>query len=731
MEIRLQTISRGHFQRKLADRAKRDEFAAPLTHGGLSQKLDYLPRPQLRQVQLAYQLAEKAHRGQQRRTGHSYITHPLAVADILAEMRMDHQSIMAALLHDVLEDCNVDKQSLAGEFGEDVANIVDGVSKLSRIFESRDEAQAENFRKMALATSRDLRVILVKLADRLHNMRTIGVMRFEARRRIARETLDLYAPIANRLGMHRMKIELEDLAFEALYPLRSDRLRGAIDTDRKKRRAQLAHAHAAVQASLKREGIDAEVISHQRHLYAVYKKMKQGRKPFADVMQVFGFRIVVDQVDTCYRALGVMHSLYKPMVRQFKDYIAIPKTNGYQSLHTTLFGEGGVPLEIQIRTRQMEAIANHGIAGNWLYRESTPAPSSDTRVREWIGSILDLQRKAGNSQEFLENLKIDLFPDSVFVFTPRGEVITLPTGSCPIDFAYAIHTDVGNRCTGCKVNRVPVPLSHKLDSGETVEISLNKSAQPDPTWLSFAVSAKARSGILDALKHRSDHESRLQGIKLLNRVLSSTGTSIRELDFRRLRKVFREFNVRKRDDLFVEIGKGNLMAFTVAQRLLAANEADYEPLNIDAAGPISIHGSEGLVISYGRCCGPVPGDSIVGHVSPGKGLVVHIATCANAKSIAANTDVEVIPTRWANVTHGEFDAFLRVSIRRLKGALAELAATLNKVDVGINDFTVEERSGLLSLVSIELSIRDLAHLNRAIQRLRSISVVEKVDRRIG
>ena len=729
--MRQQTASRGHFQQQLADRAKLDEFAAPLAREDLPQRLDYLPRPEIRRVLLAYKLAEQAHRGQSRHTGHAYITHPLAVVDILADMRMDHESLMAGLLHDVLEDCGIDKRSLAGEFGDDVANIVDGVSKLSRYFDSHHEAQAENFRKLAMAFSRDLRVILVKLADRLHNMRTIGVMSRDDRKRIARETLELYAPIANRLGIYRMRVELENLSFEALYPLRADRLQGAVETNAAKRSSQLELARDTIQATLKREGIAAELTSHRKHLYSIYQAMRRERKPFSELMDVFGFRVVVDQVDTCYRVLGSMHNLYRPQVRHFRDFIAIPKPNGYQSLHTTLFGEGGTPIEIQIRTRQMDATANYGIAGDWLYTNDPARPASDNRLRKWIGGMLDMQRTAGNTQEFLRNLKTDLFPEGVFVFTPKGDIVTLPVGSCPVDFAYAIHTDVGNQCVGCKVDRVPAPLSHKLDSGETVEVSTDKNSHPDPDWLSFAVSGKARTGILDALKRRSDHESRLQGSRLLNRALASAGTSIRELDFRRLRKVFNEFDVKRRDELFVEIGKGNLLAFAVAQRLLDAGTEEFELQNIDEAGPFSVRGGQSVVLSFAKCCGPVPGDSIVGLVSRGEGLKIHVATCATAVRALAHKKEEVIPTRWAEKTHGEFEVFLIVFLKRLKGAFADLANTLNNLDVGFNKFVIADQSATMLQVSLDLAVRDVAHLERAVQRVTSLPAVENVRRKAG
>ena len=617
-----------------------------------------------------------------RRTGHEYITHPLAVANVLTTMRMDHQSIMAAILHDVLEDTGVSKTTLADTFGTEVAEIVDGVSKLATIFKSRAEAQAENFQKMAMATAQDIRVILVKIADRLHNMRTIGVMPPEKRKRTARETLEFYAPIANRLGMNSVRVELEDLAFQALYPLRADRIERALSAVRESQASQAVELKRDIEASLRREGIDATVIGRRRHLYSIYSKMKTQRTSFKDIMDVFGFRVIVDRVDTCYRALGVVHNLYKPVPNRFKDYIAIPKANGYQSLHTGLVGMHGVPIEVQIRTRQMDMIADNGIAGHWLYTGEEDVNGSQVRARQWVAGLLDLQQRAGNSLEFIESLKIDLFPDEVYVFSPRGEIFELPKGACPVDFAYAVHTDIGNHCVACRVDRALAPLSVSLESGQTVEIITATDGRPSPNWLEFVVSSKARAAIRQALKVQQRWESVRFGRHLLDRSLANGGTSIKALDFRRLRKVFTHFGVRKLDDLLAEIGLGNLMAYVVAQRLLSADNPDYEALDIERGGPVAIRGGEGLVISYARCCGPVPGDHVVGHMTPGKGFVVHIETCNNVQDVRRRNERDIIPARWAEHTEGEFETTLRIAVTRRKGDIAELAAAVNAADAG-------------------------------------------------
>ena len=718
----------GYFQAQLRAQATAPQTAVPATIDELLAALrEYLPEHEAQTVQRAYAFAEAAHAGQFRRTGHHYITHPLAVAHILATMRMDCQSIVAAVMHDVLEDTRCSKETLAASFGEEVAEIVDGVSKLAAIYKSRAEAQAQNLQKMAMAMARDLRVIVVKLADRLHNMRTIGVMPPEKRLQIARETLDFYAPIANRLGMNWVRVELEELAFQALYPLRADRIRRAYQRGPGQRTARTEELRRGVEASLRREGIDAEVTARQPHLYSIYRKMKNQRRSFGDIVAGFGFRVVVDRVDTCYRALGVMHNLYKPVANRFKDYIAIPKANGYQSLHTALVGMQGEPIDVQIRTRQMDTVADNGIAGHWLYDNETSHGSYD-RVRQWLAGLLDLQQRGGNSLEFIENLKTDLFPDEVYVFTPQGEILELPKGACAIDFAYAVHTDIGNHCIGCRVDRAMAPLSQPLESGQTVEIITAPHAAPNPDWLTFAVSGRARAGIRQTLKEQRRSESVRLGRRLLDRSLANADLSMKALDFRRLRRVFREFGVRKLDDLLAEIGIGNLMATIVAQRLLAADNPEYQAVGLERGGPVAIRGSEGLVITYGRCCRPVPGDHVVGHTTPGRGFVVHVESCPNVQELRRRDSRDLIPARWAERTEGEFDAALSIAVLRRKGVVASLAAAVNAADAGIDNITVHERSAELASVRLELSVRNTEHLARVCQRLRANPAVQRVER---
>jgi guanosine-3',5'-bis(diphosphate) 3'-pyrophosphohydrolase len=644
-------------------------------------------------------------------------------------MNMDHQSLMAALLHDVIEDSETSRATLGELFGTSVAEIVDGVSKLSKIFASRDEAQAENFQKMAMAMAKDIRVIMVKMADRLHNMRTIGVMSDSQRKRIARETLEFYAPIANRLGVQMIKSELEELAFRALYPLRSERIARAVTAARGNRKAMVDEIQTAVAASLNREGIVAQVIGRQKNIFSIYRKMKTQHKSFAEIMDVFGFRIIVDQPDACYRALGVVHSLYSPLTARFKDYIAIPKVNGYQSLHTTLMGPQGAPIEVQIRTKQQQAVAENGIAGHWLYRSNSDFESSQQRARQWISDLMELQSRAGNPMEFIESLKIDLFPDEVYVFTPKGKILELPRGASPVDFAYCVHTDIGNSCMSCRVDGQLAPLSQQLQSGQQVEILTAPDSKPNPAWLNFAVTSKARSAIRSELKQQQAGQSIVLGRKLLNRVLGAADTSINDLDFRRLRRVFSELGVRKLDELLESIGTGDVSAHLAAQKLLSADNPDYQAIAVEGAGPVTIAGGEGLVVSYGRCCGPLPGDHIVGHMTSGKGFVVHVETCNNLNEVRRRTPHEITPARWTSEVEDEFHTVLRINVHRRKGIMAEIAAEISSRDAGVESINIEERNAEISTINVGITVRNRDHLAKIMRRLRRISTVINVARR--
>jgi len=686
----------------------------------------YLSPDQVNLVRRAYFYAEQAHDGQRRRSGEAYVTHPLAVANILADMHMDHQSLMAAMLHDVIEDTGIPKEALIAQFGETVAELVDGVSKLTQMnFETKAEAQAENFQKMAMAMARDIRVILVKLADRLHNMRTLEVLAGEKRRRIAKETLEIYAPIANRLGMHSMRVEFEDLGFKAMHPMRSERIRAAVRRARGNRNEIVEKIEQSLIHCLEREGLEGEVMGREKHLFSIYKKMRGKRKAFNEIMDVYAFRIVVDKADTCYRVLGAVHSLYKPLPGRFKDYIAIPKANGYQSLHTTLFGMHGVPIEIQIRTREMEEMANNGIAAHWLYKsnEGEPTKGTHARARQWVKGVLELQQRAGNSLEFIESVKIDLFPDEVYVFTPKGSIMELPKGSTAVDFAYAVHTDVGNTCIACRVNRRLAPLSQALESGSTVEIVTAPGARPNPAWLNFVVTGKARTHIRHALKLQRRSESINLGERLLNKVLTGFETSLDAISPERIRVVLGEYNKDVIEDLLEDIGLGNRMAYVIARRLLAS-DGEQAPT---AEGPLAIRGTEGLVLNYAKCCTPIPGDPIVGHLSAGKGMVVHLDTCRNIAEIRHNPD-KCIQLSWAKDVTGEFNVELRVELEHQRGLIALLAGSVNAADGNIEKIGMDERDGRISVVQLVVSVHDRVHLARVIRKLRAIKGVMRITR---
>ncbi|WP_300656554.1 bifunctional GTP diphosphokinase/guanosine-3',5'-bis pyrophosphate 3'-pyrophosphohydrolase [Pseudomonas sp.] len=686
----------------------------------------YLDNDQVNLVRRAYYYAEQAHDGQRRRSGEAYVTHPLAVANILADMHMDHQSLMAAMLHDVIEDTGIAKEALNTQFGETVAELVDGVSKLTQMnFETKAEAQAENFQKMAMAMARDIRVILVKLADRLHNMRTLEVLSGEKRRRIAKETLEIYAPIANRLGMHSMRVEFEDLGFKAMHPMRSERIRAAVRRARGNRKEIVNKIEDSLTHCLAREGLEGEVLGREKHIYGIYQKMRGKRKAFNEIMDVYAFRIVVDKVDTCYRVLGAVHNLYKPLPGRFKDYIAIPKANGYQSLHTTLFGMHGVPIEIQIRTREMEEMANNGIAAHGLYNanEEDQPKGTHARARQWVKGVLEMQQRAGNSLEFIESVKIDLFPDEVYVFTPKGRIMELPKGSTAVDFAYAVHTDVGNTCIACRINRRLAPLSQALESGSTVEIVSAPGARPNPAWLNFVVTGKARTHIRHALKLQRRSESISLGERLLNKVLAGFNSHLDKLVPERVQAVLGEYRHEVIEDLLEDIGLGNRMAYVVARRLLAS---DSEQLS-STEGPLAIRGTEGLVLSYAKCCTPIPGDPIVGHLSAGKGMVVHLDSCRNISEVRHNPE-KCIQLSWAKDVVGEFNVELRIELEHQRGLIALLAGSVNAADGNIEKISMDERDGRISVVQLVVSVHDRVHLARVIRKLRALKGVMRITR---
>ncbi|QQD25285.1 bifunctional GTP diphosphokinase/guanosine-3',5'-bis pyrophosphate 3'-pyrophosphohydrolase [Venatoribacter cucullus] len=695
----------------------------------LSERLNqYLSPAQIQQVCRAYFYAEQAHEGQRRRSGEPYIIHPLAVANILADMHLDHQSLMAAMLHDVIEDTGVPKTALASQFGDVVTDLVDGVSKLTNInFESKEHQQAENFQKMAMAMAKDIRVILVKLADRLHNLRTLGSLKPEKRRRIAKETLDIYAPIANRLGLNSIRVEMEELCFEAMYPMRSDMIRKAVKAARGHRSEMVNSIQAAIRNRLNEVSISARVIGREKHLFSIYTKMKEKRKSLTDIMDVYGFRIITDSVDTCYRVLGLMHSLYKPVPGRFKDYIAIPKTNGYQSLHTTLIGIGGVPIEIQIRTEEMESMANHGIAAHWLYKSESDQLSGTQRARQWVQNLLELQKNAGSPLEFVEHVKVDLFPDEIYVFTPKGKIMELPAGSTAIDFAYAVHTDVGNHCIACRINRQLAPLSARLQNGQTVQIVTAPGGQPNPAWLNFVVTGKARSNIRNYLKSQRRSESVALGERLLNKALDVLGKTITDIDDQHIELVLKETGLPSFEDLLEDIGCGNRMAPLLARRLLVANKGSEIQLEAGDQSPLAIKGTEGLMVNFAKCCSPIPGDPIIGYVSSGRGLVIHTENCRNVEEFRDNPEKCVILS-WDKDIDSEFTLDLKLYLENRRGIVAELAGAITQAEANIEKISVEERDARLSVTYLTLSVHGRKHLARVIRRLRTIRGVNKIVR---
>lgn len=686
----------------------------------------YLTQEQVSEITYAYLMAAEAHEGQQRSSGEPYISHPLEVARILAAMHMDHQSIIAAMLHDVIEDTDLDKVTIAENFGDEVAELVDGVSKLDQIkFESRVEAQAENLRKMMLAMARDIRVILIKLADRLHNMRTLDALPIEKQRRIAKETLEIYAPIANRLGMNNFRIEFEDLGFSYLYPVRYRVLKEAVRRARGNRKEIIHALESNLKNRLEQENVFPFIImGREKHLYSLYKKMRKKDLSLSEIMDVYALRVIVDKVDTCYRVLGVVHNLYKPVHGRFKDYIAIPKANGYQSLHTTVLGPYGVPIEIQIRTEEMDRMAENGIAAHWLYKSvSSTTGDAEARAREWLKGMLEIQKHTGNSSEFIEHVKVDLYPDEVYVFTPDGDILSLPSGATAVDFAFAVHTDVGNACIAAKIDRRLVPLSTRLSSGQTVEIITAEGAHPNPGWLSFVVTGKARSNIRHWLKTQQVSEARTLGERLIDRALSSLSLSLENISKQHLALVLNELKLENYQQLCEEVGLGNQVAPLIVRRLAA----DLPLSDPHLVHPLAIQGTEGLVVTYAKCCRPIPGDNVIGFLSAGKGIVVHRENCKNVAEIYKAPE-KYIFIQWAEKVEGEFQVELRVDVLNKRGVLANLANALAEKDANIQDVHIDERDSRHNTITFLLNIRNRNHLAKVIRRLREIEIVTRVVR---
>lgn len=692
----------------------------------------YLEQFQIDQVVQCYEFGAAAHTGHYRISGEAYICHPLTVAIILAEMHMDVNAIMAAILHDVLEDTAVTKQDLSRMFGKEVADLVDGVTKLTQIDnKSRAETQAENVRKMFLAMTRDLRVIMVKLADRLHNMRTLGVMPTKKKYRIARETLDIYAPIANRLGMNKVRHELESLGFAAMYPMRSRVLKNAVKKARGNRREIVDTIESAIKNRLKEAGLACEVVGREKNVYSIYQKMLSKKISFSDVFDVYAFRIYCDQIDTCYRILGIMHNLYKPIPGRFKDYIALPKINGYQSLHTVLLGPYGVPLEIQIRTRQMDRIAESGIASHWLYKSDDDKSSQfHSLANEWIRDLMEIHNSAGNSLEFIDNLKIDLFPQETFVFTPQGGIIKLPRGATVVDFAYAVHTDIGNSCVSARVDKRLVPLQTKLENGVTVEVITAPWARPNPLWLNYVVTAKARSGIRAYLKHFKQQEAINLGRRLLEKELQAMDLRLNQLSDTHIQSLLAALSLKSIDELLEDIGLGNRMPFLVAKRLCQDDVHAAVKLSDDIKSvetPLMIKGTEGIVVTLAKCCRPLPGDPIVGYFNPGRGIVVHHQECRNSHDTRKKQN-NWLDVEWSDEVSGEFPTELRIELLNQRGTLATVASTISSMESNIENITVAGQDDRVSIDLITLTVKDRVHLANIIRKLKKLFIVLKITR---
>ncbi len=687
----------------------------------------YLPEDEIQAVRAAHEYGAQMHAGQFRNSGEPYIFHPLAVAKVLAEMRLDHTTLIAALLHDVIEDTPAAKGEISQKFGATVAELVDGVSKLDRASDqSREEAQAESLRKLMLAMTDDLRVILVKLADRLHNMRTLDSVATEKRRRIARETLSIYAPIAHRLGIHTIRTELEDLGFKNLYPARYRVLAKSVATVSGKRRNLVREVEERLSKRLKDEGIGAAVLGRRKNLYSVYLKMRNKHLRFMDVMDLYGFRVVVDTEDTCYRALGVVHSVYQPISELFNDYIATPKVNGYQSLHTTLIGPKGVKIEVQIRTRDMHHISESGVAAHWLYklgtRSSRKAPQQ--RAQEWLQGLVEVNRRTGSAMDFMESVRVDLFPDEVYVFTPNGRICRLPKGATPVDFAYAIHTELGNHCVAARIDQSLQPLSTPLSNGQQVEVIKAKHQTPNATWLNFVKTAKARSAILHHLRHQRTDEARRMGRRLLEMALRELGSNRRKIDDEQLKQVLAQLHSSGLDELYESIGLGRRLAPLVARQLIPTVAGGPSMVKV---APLAIQGTEGLIVEFAKCCRPIPGDPIRGHLSTGRGIVIHRVSCSqNAPKGAKSRDwIDVV---WHDDVQGDYLVELRVQGENKRGLLGRVATALAESECNIESVRIDDRVGDIAELILLVTVRDRAHLARMMRRVRRMQTIIRVAR---
>jgi RelA/SpoT family (p)ppGpp synthetase len=690
-------------------------------------RFGYLKPKDVARLAEAYRFSEAAHAGQTRQSGDPYISHPLAVAEILADWHLDGQTLMAALLHDVTEDTSVTKDEISDTFGRPVAELVDGVSKLDRIeFQSAEDAQAENFRKMLLAMARDVRVMLIKLADRLHNMRTLGAVPPAKRRRVARETMEIYAPIANRLGLNTLYHELQELAFSHLYPLRYQVLSKATKGARGNRREMIGRTLEAIKRKLAASHIPAQVFGREKHVYSTYRKMIEKHLSFSEVHDIFGCRVIVRDVPACYLALGALHALYKPIPGKFKDYIAIPKANGYQSIHTDLIGPYGVPVEVQIRTEQMHHLAESGVASHWMYKDDADKLSQlQKQTHRWLQSLLEIQHQSGDPREFLEHVKVDLFPDEVYVFTPRGKILSLPRGATAVDFAYAVHTDIGNRCVAAKVNGELVPLRSELRNGDRVEIITASHAKPSAGWLQYVRTGKARSNIRHFLKTMQYEESAALGERLIDQALRGLKGSLAEVDEAAWERVVRDGGARSREELLADIGLGKRLPAVVARRLLKKADAREDQI---PPGSVTIRGTEGVAVQLATCCRPIPGDAIVGSIKKGQGLVVHASECGAIVRSRKNEPEQWIDVEWDPRTARLFQAAINVTVTNQRGVLAKVASEIAEAGSNIDSINMEEDRAVFTTMHFVLEVANRQHLARVMRALRRLPDVKKISR---
>ena len=693
----------------------------------------YLDPDKIALILKAYEVAEQAHRGQARKTGEPYIYHPVAVARILANLRMDHESIVAALLHDTIEDTPLTWEDIESGFGSEVADLVEGVTKLDKMkFRTRVEADAESFRKLMLAMSRDLRVVFIKLADRLHNVRTLGSMSRDSRRRIARETLDIYAPIADRLGMNSLQHELEDMGFKNLSPWRYDTIAEHLATNTGDRREVVETILATLRSKMEETGIKCRIGGRQIAPYSIYKRMHKKEKSFTELTSFYAFRIITQTEAHCYLALGAVHSLYQPKPGGFKDFIALPKANGYQSLHTMLNSPYEMPIQIQIRTEEMDLMANKGAAAHWQTRESDAADgtqegSAEVRAREWLMRLMDVQRHTGDSLEFLDHAKSDLFPDEIFVFTPKGKLIDLRQNSTAIDFAYSIHTDVGNHTARALVDGVEVPLSTRLENGQTVKIETRPDAQPRPEWLEFAATARARSAIRHYLKSLGQEDTVALGMRLLDKALHGRDCSIEQIPEKRWKRYLKKNHYASQDDLYRDLSLGRTLANIVAAKL--APDAGFLPGTTSSGEALTIAGSEGSALSFGACCTPVPGDNIMAYVSADHGLVVHRVNCANVREFRKHPD-RCVAVNWAPITEGMFQVSVMIDARNTPGVLASISTSIGQAGSNIETVAQPETNPEVSTLLFNISVHDRDHMARVLRRLRRNPDVLRVHRAI-